>query len=271
MSYWQERSRPNDLQIMLPQLLLSLDRIRDQAMPPERRLARLRSIKDQVEAIQKGQLAGGLSPQSVVSDAVAHELTLEQRLGRTWCNNLQRLLVEMGQPRYQGNARFAVYREWTLRQLVRGYSRVVEGAVVAGLPAPMGVWRSLHELFLYLEGRDELDGPAIPVYQRLRPGDAYKRLLLIGSLEEFAKAERIYREIGPGLRDWAAASDLTRTQSGIGDSRALQVDLGADRPPTRFRAEQCEASNVWVLRPPREFCEALQYYSLRDTTQLEPA
>jgi hypothetical protein len=231
----------------------------------------LRSIKDQVEAVQKGQVAAELVVAPVRPDAVAHGLTLEQRLGRAWCTNLQRLFIEMGQPRYQGNARFAVYREWTLRQLLRGYSRVIESAVRCDLPAPAGVWRSLHELFLYLEGRDELDGPAIPVYQRMRPGDAYKRLLLIGSLCEYVRADRIYREIGPSLRDWAAGCDLSRLQCGAGDSRYLRVDVGADRPPCRFRAEPCEAANTWVLRPPRELCEVLQLYTLRESLQPETA
>jgi len=269
MSLWKERLRPTDLQIILPQLLLTLDRIRDQAMPPERRLAMLRSIKDQVEAVQKGQLAAVLIDRPQRSDTVAQGLTLEQRLGRSWCNNLQRLLIETGQPRYQGNSRFAVYREWTLRQLIRGYSRVIECAVLCELPTPGGIWRSLHELFVYLEGRDELAGSAIPVYQRLHPGAAYKRLLLAGSLGEYVRADRIYREIGPSLRDWAVASELMRLSCGIGDTRYLRVDVSADAPPCRYRAEPSEAANLWVLRPPRELCEAMQRYTLRDSLRLE--
>lgn len=271
MSLWQERLGPDDAQIMLPHLLLSLDRIRDQAMPPERRLAMLRSLKDQVETIQKVQRAADLSPVQGWPMPVVNGLTLEQRLGRSWCNNLQRLLTELGQPRYQGNARFAVYREWTLRQLTRGFSRVIESAVRADRPAPGGIWRSLHELFLHLEGRDELDGPAIPVYQRLRPGEDYKRLLLIGSLGEYYKADRIYREIGPSLRDWAAESELARIQCGLGDTRVVRVDVGADLPPYRYRPQACEPSNAWVLRPPRAFCEALEHFALRETFEPEEA
>ena len=269
MSLWKERLRPTDLQIILPQLLLTLDRIRDQAMPPERRLAMLRSIKDQVEAVQKGQLATVLADRSRRSEAVARGLTLEQRLGRSWCNNLQRLHVEMGQPRYQGNARFAVYREWTLRQLIGGYSRVIEGAVLSELPAPGGVWRSLHELFVYLEGRDELAGPAIPVYQRLSAGAAYKRLLLVGGLGEYLRADRIYREVGPSLCDWAVASELIRLPGCDGDTRYLRVDVGADMPPCRYRSESSAAASLWALKPPREFLDATQRHTLRDDLRLE--
>lgn len=271
MRLWRERLRPSDLQIMLPQLLLSLDRIRDQVLLPERRLAMLRSLKDQVEAIQKAQLAADIAPTPRQADAVAEALTLEQRLGRSWCNNLQRLLVELGQPRYQSNSRFAVYREWTLRQLTKGYTRVIESAIRADLPAPGGVWRSLHELFIYLEGRDELDGPAIPVYQRLKPGEDYKRLLLIGSLGEYVRPDRIYREVTPYLKDWAAACELTRLQCGVQDTRYLRVDVGSDSPPYRYRAESCEPSNAWVLKPPRELCDQLQDYQLRELSVPEYA
>lgn len=172
-------------------------------MEPERRLAMLRALKDQVESIYSA-LPSPRLPRAVKEDGPEPDrtLTLEQRLTRSWCTNLQNLLTDLSQPRYRGQARFAIYREWTLRQLLKGMAEAIERAVREERPPASGTWRALHGLFVFLEGRDELNGPDIPMRYRFHPGTEYKRLLLIGALGEYSNAARILRETGPKLREW---------------------------------------------------------------------
>lgn len=268
MTIWLERLRPSDLQAMLPQILLTLDQIRDQAMAPERRLAMLRALKDQVESIHAAlpaprpralQGEDGLEP--------IRTLTLEQRLTRSWCNNLQRLLTDLGQPRYEGQARFAVYREWTLRQLLKGLSEAIERAVRAEQAPASGTWRCLHELYLYLEGRDELNGPPTPGQHRFHPGNDYKRLLLLGALGEYANTTRILREIGSKLREWAPVSDLRKDVRVVGDNRMLRLDLGGDTPPRRTQPGDEQPYRGWVLEPAAAYSDYLELHELRQYHQ----
>lgn len=272
MTIWLERLRPSDLQAMLPQVLLTLDQIREQAMEPERRLAMLRALKDQVESIHaampgpaRARRVGEAGPEP------ARTLTLEQRLTRSWCTNLRGLLTDLGQPRYEGQARFAVYREWTLRQLLKGLSEAIERAVRAEQPPASGIWRCLHDLFLYLDGRDELDGPTIPMQYRFRPGTDYKRLLLVGALGEYADTARILREIGPKLREWGSASELRRDVRVVGESHLLRVDLEADAPPRRPRPGEEQPYRGWVLVPARAYTDYLELYRMRLSPQTEDA
>ncbi|MFY9974061.1 MAG: hypothetical protein WAK53_07390 [Chromatiaceae bacterium] len=250
MTVWLERLKPSDLHIILPQVLLTLDQIRDQAMGPERRLAMLRALKDQVEAIQAALPESGSPVQGWSPPASQYPLTLEQRLARSWCSNLQRLLMEFGQPRYQGHARFAVYREWTLRQLLRGLTQAVEHTIGTRQPAPAGLWRSIYDAFLYLEGRDELQG--FPVADRCQfdPGKELKRLFLLGGIAAFAEGSVTIKEIGVRLRDWAEAAALSRGESLSGESRFLRVDVSCDEPPSWGSPAVRGAYSGWVLEVP---------------------
>ncbi len=260
MTVWLERLRPSDLSIMLPQVLLTLDQIRDQAMEPERRLAMLRALKDQVEAIQTA-LPNAPQPRPPVrgpGPKSPRPLTLEQRLTRSWCSNLQRLLLELGQPRYEGNARFAVYREWTLRQLLRGLSQAVEYAVRAEQPVAAGLWRSVYDLFLYLEGRDELQGPSAPGRYHFNPGTELKRLLLLGGVGAYGDSQLILQEIGANLRQWAEGAELRRGESLASETRVLRVDVTRDEPPQWSSEGASHAYNGWLLELPRSLTDYLE-------------
>lgn len=250
MTVWLERLKPNDLHLILPQVLLTLDQIRDQAMGPERRLAMLRALKEQVEAIHAAlpelrSPTHGWSP-----GASGHPLTLEQRLTHSWCSNLQRLLMELGQPRYQGHARFAVYREWTLRQLLRGLTQAVEHATGTRQPAPSGLWRSIYDAFLYLEGRDELQGHAVADRCQFNPGTELKRLFLLGAIAACAEGAASLKEIGARLRDWAETAVLSRGEPLSGEGRFLRVDVSCDEPPSWGSAAVRGAYSGWLLKVP---------------------
>lgn len=272
MTIWLERSRPSDLQAMLPQVLLTLDQIRDQAMEPERRLAMLRALKDQVESIHAALPSPRACPESArIGPDPMRTLTLEQRLTRSWCVNLQRLLTDLGQPRSEAQARFAVYREWTLRQLLKGLSEAIERAVRMEQPPASGIWRCLHDLFLYLDGRDELDGPAVSMSYGFRPGTDCKRLLLMGALSAYADTDSILREIGPKLREWGSASELRRNVRLVGQSHLLRLDLGADTPPKRPQPGDAQPYRGWVLVPPQAYTVYLERYDLRQRRQIEDA
>jgi hypothetical protein len=264
MTMWLERLRPSDLHAMLPQVVLRLDQIRDQAMEPERRLAMLRALKDQVESIYCA-LSSARPPRVAKADGPERDrtLTLEQRLTRSWCTNLQGLLTDLSQPRYRGQARFAIYREWTLRQLLKGMAEAIERAVREERPAAPGTWRALHGLFVFLEGRDELSGPDIPMRYRFHPGTEYKRLLLIGALGEYPNAARILRETGPKLREWGAASELRRDLRANVESHLLRLDLSADLPPQRTQRWDEQPYREWVLEPAQGYRDYVELYRLR--------
>lgn len=271
MTLWLERLRPSDLHVMLPQVLLRLDQIRDQAMEPERRLAMLRALKDQVESIYRA-LPSPRPPLAAKEDGPepVRTLTLEQRLTRSWCTNLQSLLTDLSQPRYQGQARFAIYREWTLRQLLKGLAEAIERAVRQEQPPASGTWRALHGLFVFLEGRDELSGPDLPMRYRFHPGTEYKRLLLMGALGEYSNAARILREIGPKLREWGAASELCRDVRVVGESHLLPLDLSSDAPPKRTQSQDDEPYRGWVLEPAQGYTDYVELYRLRLRLQDAP-
>ena len=258
MTVWLERLRPSDLHLMLPQVLLTLDQIRDQAMEPERRLAMLRALKDQVEAIQSS--LPGPQPRPLASGAgptPMRPLTLEQRLARSWCSNLQRLLMELGQPRYEGNARFAVYREWTLRQLLRGQTQAIEYGVRTEQPAAAGLWRSVYDLFLYLDGRDELQGPSSPGRYRFNPGTDFKRLFVLGGIGAYANSALILQGAGASVRAWAEAAELRRGESLLSETRVLRVDVTRDQPPQWGSHDVGKTYAGWLLELPRSLTDYL--------------
>jgi hypothetical protein len=250
MTVFLDLLKPSDLHIILPQVLLTLDQIRDQAMGPERRLAMLRALKEQVEAIHAALPESGSPIHAWSPGASGHPLTLEQRLTRSWCSNLQRLLLELGQPRYQGHARFAVYREWTLRQLLRGLTQAVEHTTGTRQPAPAGLWRSIYDAFLYLEGRDELQGPAVADRYRFNAGTELKRLFLLGGIAACAEESMSLKQIGARLRDWAEAAALSRGESLSGESRCLLVDVSCDEPPSWGSPAVRGAYSGWLLEVP---------------------
>ncbi len=263
MTVWLERLRPDDVQIMLPEVLVALERIRDQPMDPERRLSRLRALKDQVEPILAATPVR--RPGEGVGDRIDPGPTPTQRLTRAWCENLQHLLEDLGRPRYARSARFRVYREWVLRQLLKGFEQGIECAAQAARPPSPGTWKSLHALFVYLEGRGEIEVGVPMAGQRFHPGLTYRRLLLLGTIGDYANAARMLREIGPRLGHWAATSMLRPADGYLHEGRLLWIDVGADRPPS-WRPRSIDASyRGWVLDPPRAFSEYLEPYEIMRT------
>ncbi len=261
-----ELPRPDDMQAMVPQVLLALEQIRDRAMEPERRLAMLRALKDQVELIQAARRSAdreGFDPPG--------RRSLEERLYRAWYGNLQHLLSDLGHPRSAGQARFAVYREWVLRQLLKDLGRAAEAAVRAERRAIPGTWQALHDLFLYLDGRDELAGAAAAGPRRFNPGNEYKRLLLVGALYDYTDAARILAQIGPRLRDWAGASVLRRDVRVVGKSALLRLDLSNDGPPYRARPGDDQPYHGWVLEPAPPYTVEMDLYPLGERRLLAAA
>ncbi|WP_295392938.1 hypothetical protein [uncultured Thiodictyon sp.] len=256
-----ERVRPADMQVMMPRVLLALEQIRDRAVEAERRLAMLRALKDQVEAIQSAR-----PRRAVDRDGFGppRALSLEESVHRSWCGNLQRLLIDLGHPRSAGQARFAIYREWVLRQLLKDLGRAADAAVRAGQAATPGTWRSLHDLFLYLDGRDEVAGPAPAGPTRFNPGNEYKRLLLLGALGEYRDLEQILPVIVPRLREWAGLSVLKRDVCVVGEAAWLRLDLTADGPARHARPGDAQPYQGWVLEPAKPYTDALAPYPLRE-------
>jgi hypothetical protein len=244
---------------MLPQVLLTLDQVRDQAMEPERRLATLRALRDQVETIQTWapSLPARAREFPVGHSNGSRPSSLVQRVSRSWCGNLQRLLIDLGQPRFEGSGRYAVYREWTLRQLLRGLHQAVDFGVRYRQAPGARTWRCIYDLFLYLDGRDELEGAVIPGRTRFHPGLEMRRLFLLGGLQGLDDAPRTLREIGPRLGEWAAAAELSLGNCLCADTRVLRVDVTSDAPPL-WNGEDVELPyRGWLLAPPDAYLEAV--------------
>ncbi|WP_020505093.1 hypothetical protein [Lamprocystis purpurea] len=272
-----ERPHPREARAAPPPALLALYQIRDQVIAPELRLAMLRDLKDEVDAIQsvgprsgfcagRPRDAGGFTPSAGTANqtpALTRSLTPEQRVICSWCGNLQRLLVDLGQPRYAGQASFGVYREWVLRQLLKGLGNAVESAVRTGESAPPGTWKSLHDLFVYLDGRDELAGTAAYGRAGFHPEVDYKRLLLMGALAEYVSAARILEAIGPRLREWAFDSQVRPDVRVVGESALLRLTLSEDAPPRHARPGDAQPYNGWVLEPAQAYTDYLADYALR--------
>ncbi|WP_295580943.1 hypothetical protein [uncultured Lamprocystis sp.] len=255
-----ERPHPREARVVPPPALLALYQIRDQVIAPELRLAMLRDLKDEVDAIQSVRPRSGFCAGRPRDAGV---FTPEQRVLCSWCGNLQRLLVDLGQPRYAGHASFGVYREWVLRQLIKGLGSAVESAVRFDEPAPPGTWKSLHDLFVYLDGRGELTGTTLPGRGGCHPEVDYKRLLLIGALAEYVHAALIFEEIGPRLHGWAFDSQVRPDVRVVGESALLRLTLSADTPPRHARPGDAQPYNGWVLEPAQAYTDSLAGYALR--------
>ncbi len=272
-----EWPHPREARAAPPPALLALYQIRDQVIAPELRLAMLRDLKDEVDAIQsvgprsgfcagRPRDAGGFTPSAGTTNqapALTGSLTPEQRVICSWCGNLQRLLVDLGQPRYAGQASFGVYREWVLRQLFKGLGSAVESAVRSGESALPGTWKSLHDLFVYLDGRDELGGTAAHGRAGFNPEVEYKRLLLMGALAEYVRAVWILEAIGPRLREWASDSQVRPDVRVVGASALLRLTLSEDAPPRHARPGDAQPYNGWVLEPAQAYTDYLAGYALR--------
>lgn len=253
MTQTTQRTTPDAGQAGLEEVLQALEQIRTRAMGPEQRLAMLRALKERVGALMSDPLptpdAGPGRGQP--ADAARRA----DRLTDAWCGNLWHLLNELGHPRTAGQASFAVYREWVVRQLIRDLGGWVLAAARAGRAAPRGIWRTLHEVYFYLDGRDEVNGSGEP--GRFSPGREYKRLLLAGVLGAEPGAQQLLAEVEPRLNGWAAHSIVRRDARIIGESTLLRLDLSGDEPPRRGRPGDPQPYRGWVLEPPAAFLALL--------------
>ena len=253
MSKSPRRTAPGEGQTEFEEVLLVLEQIRTRGMVPEQRLALLRALRDRVEELAAILLAAPRpaegQPQWTPGDCACGKLT------HVWCGNLRHLLHELGYPRAAGQASYAVYREWVVRQLMRDLGRLVEAAARCGQVPPRGTWLALHDLFFYLEGRDEL--AEVAGAGRFSPGREYRRLLLAGVLSEDPDGPRLFAEAERRLPGWACSAALRRDARTLGDASLLRLDLAVDAPPRRQRPGDAQPFQGWVLEAPAGFLNLL--------------
>jgi hypothetical protein len=147
----------------------------------------------------------------------------------------------------------------------------VEFAVGAEQPAPAGLWRSIYDVFLYLEGRDELQGPNAPGRYRFNPGTELKRLFLLGGIAAYAETAVIPKEVGTRLREWAEGAELNRGESRLSETRFLRVDVARDEPPFWGTQAVSGAYSGWILEVPRSMSDYLHSIEPKACQQSEGA
>jgi hypothetical protein len=116
----------------------------------------------------------------------------------------------------------------------------------------------VYDLFLYLDGRDELQGPSSAGRYRFSPEMELKRLFLLGGIAGYAERDGIFAVIEARLPDWAEASELRRGESLLSEDRVLRVDVAGDEPPQWGSQGASQAYSGWLLDPPGSFRDYLE-------------
>jgi hypothetical protein len=222
-------------------------------------------IRTEVPVIQRIRLMHSLEPQILrAASGIAKPVvrprqesgggpTLEQRLYGLSVSNLKQALEDLDRSPEAYTEAAAGQRQWLVRHLLRFFGRALEYCVRWNLPWPPRLWGELHETFFYLIAREHLR-LGQPPGEAFDPELEYKRLLLLGLLQEQASARDLPLD---RLRDWAAASRLSRPAAFSGAFGIYVVEVYRDRPPREQASPLEPGFNGWVLEPAAAFADWL--------------
>ena len=242
---WAQRVVMLDRGRSVPELMTRLDQLAASDMDTETRYRILRGIKRPLlqSAARMKKVAhpdGHASPKQRLYGAMAENLALLFRQSDT------RDVVDL-QSRSERRA-------WALHNLMRFTQRQLLGAVSTGTAWPPGVWQGLHDIFvgLVMKGQVELQRPGItdsPDPDR-DTEQAYKWILLVGLVTERLGSKAMNKNMLARLDDLARECWLMESYGALGKYEQILVEVGRDDPPRINRPPLIDAFRGWVLRGP---------------------
>ncbi len=263
---WLAAHRACSVREVLPALVMRLDRLAQADLAPEVRLELVRLYKRPVLKVCAAlpdpdpRLAqGGLDK--------AAGLTSEQRLDRLMCINLSKLFQELDRKRYRCAAATEENRHWVLRNLFKFHRRQIRYAWLAGRACPPNTWQDLHDLFVYLviRGNVQLDaGVRVDLFDDGFDAETeYKRLLLLGYAAQRRVTGQAALDLLPHLSEGARKTRLSDPAAHLGLLNLWLVEVSYDRPMRVNDASLREGFRGWVFLPAQDFVRIVDQATCR--------
>jgi hypothetical protein len=254
---WLGAQRALGVREALPALILRLDCLRRMELEPETRLTLMRLYKNPV--LKACAALPNPDPRAPDGGFGGSGLTTEQRLDWLMRENLGRLFQELDRKRYRCAVATEENRFWVLRNLFKFLRRQIRYAMLARRPCPPQTWQDLHDLFVYLviRGNVQLDS-SVQVADFDEGFDAeieYKRLLLMGYAQSRGLAGQPALELLHKAPDWARRSRLSDPGAHFGRFKLMLVEVSYDRPMRINDGGLRESFRGWVLLPAEEFIQ----------------
>jgi hypothetical protein len=240
-----------------PALVLVLENLRKAELSASRRITILSLMK--VPVLKT--CAGLPKPYSDETTTAVPGFTMEQRLGRLMFVNLDRALHQLDKEYPLPNERQQQKRLWLIRNLFRFANRQIRYATFWKKALPIGTWRDLHELHLYLSLRRinslwDLDAQR-PTVGEFDHEIEYKTLLLLGLAAKLKDSVLHSEYFMDGLPAWAAQTRLEDPHTRLSRLRLFLVEASADEAPRQLTGSLDMPFRGWVLEPPYPYIHAL--------------
>jgi len=181
--------------------------------------------------------------------------SLEQRLYDIMAENLHRLLEDIDRGRHGVSDERQEQRDWVVRNLIRFLQRELFCSVVAGTPWPVGVWQRLHDLFVYLvfRGNVQLYGDR----DDCEATYAYRWILLLGLVAERLGSMAVNAQMLRRIGEIAGECRLADADGTLGEYGLILVEVGRDHPPRLLAGALSDGFRGWVLRGPESLTALL--------------
>jgi hypothetical protein len=235
----------------LTRLMLELTRVREARLDAAERVELMHLVKRPVltaiASLPKPTPASHPVPRG------ARGMTLEQHLMQLMIENLRQALHDYD--RAQGSRLVDDHgqRTWLLQQVFRFFARQLRYAVDWNRPWPVGVWRDLHDVFVYLVGLGSValhSGFAVAAFDdELDAAIEYKRLLLLGLVDRHTDRLTTTKAYFHLLKHWSADSMLLAPEKALGKQDVIRVQVNHDGPPQLVRGVLDASFRGWVLHP----------------------
>ncbi|MCG6942232.1 MAG: hypothetical protein LJE69_13390 [Thiohalocapsa sp.] len=268
---WLAAQRARSVREVLPALVMRLDRLALIDLAPEVRLELMRLYKRPVLKV----CAALPNPDPRLPYGGFDKptgLTGEQRLDALMRGNFDRLFQELDRQRYRCAAATEENRQWVLRNLFKFHRRQIRYAMLAARECPPHTWQALHDLFVYLVIRGNVQLDAAVQVDLFDDGfDAeieYKRLLLLGYAGQRGLSGQAALDLLLRLPDWARNTHLSDPGAHLGVLDLMLVEVSYDRPMRVNDASLREGFRGWVLLPAREFTQFVDHATHCQATDL---
>jgi hypothetical protein len=267
---WLTAQRSRSLSDVLPALILRLHRLTELELEPEVLLELMRLYKRPVlKACAALPNPDPRLPHGGFDKNAG--LTSEQRLDRLMRMNLSRLFQDLDRKRYRCPAATEDNRHWVLRNLFKFTRRQIRDAFLAQRACPAHTWQELHDLFVYLviRGNVQLDtGVEVDLFEDGFDAETeYKRMLLLGHAQQSGLSGQAALQLLPRLREWARRSRLSDPGGHLGHLRLMLVEVSQDRPLRVNDATLRDGFRGWVLMPAAEYMQYVHRVASRNRSR----